>query len=239
MSRRPARRRGRLLGMTGRKPGIVALLLVTLLLVIGVMLGFAIGFFDGILTPTAAPPAQGQIPPTTGVELTRTPDITSEPGSEASPVSGTATAITFETPPQATPSGTSAARTTPTITNTATITTTPQADVCSQLSLRYLGATSNVVTWRLQNASGIDLELTRAQLDWPQSNDAIFNVFLNGTAIWSSQDFVPPTVIGSWIGTTTDRMVNGVVRLEFFFGISAAESGYNLRLWFGNGCQVS
>jgi len=225
--------------MTGRQLGIVALLLVLLLLVVGIMLGFAFGFFEGSGIPAAASPTVARALPGTSGEATQLPDGIGSHASKTPAVSGSVTAPPSATPVLATPSETSAVRTTPTITNTATITTTPRADVCSQISLRFLGATSNIVQWRLQNASGVDLELTRAQVEWPRSNEAMYYVFLDGTMIWSSEDLVSPTVIGGWLGTAADRMVNGVVRLDLYFGIDAAESGYNLGLWFGNGCQVS
>jgi hypothetical protein len=228
-----------MLGMTGQQLSVVGLLLLILVLVIGVMLAFAFGFFKGSVSLTPSPPMQEQAIVTTSLEATQQLAGTSEPGFESLAVSETATSPVFEHPTPVTPSLTGVAQASPTISNTATITATPPADVCAQLDLRFLAATSNVVQWRLQNSSGIDLELMRAQIDWPQANDAIFNVFLGGTAIWSSQDLVPPTIISTWLGTPADRRVNGVVRLEFFFGTQAAASGYDLSVRFSNGCEVS
>jgi hypothetical protein len=225
--------------MTGRQLGIVVLLLFLLLVVAGVVLGFAFGVFDGVLVPAAPAPTERQIPATVLEETAGPAPETVEPSAAPAQATVTATTILTPSPTLAAGSPTTPPLLSPTVTNTATITTTPAPDVCSQISLRFLGAVSNAAQWRLQNASGVGLELTRAQIDWPQSNDAFFNIFLDGKAIWSSQDFVPPTHIGSWIGTTADRMVDGAERLELLFGLSAAESGYNLRLWFGNGCEVS
>ena len=237
MSRRPPNRGQRVFGMTGRQWVIVILLLTLLLLGGGGLLGYALGVFNHLLTPASPSPPIEQIPPTTPQETANPVPTTAEPVIQLTRV--TSTVAVSESPTVTIGSQTPLARGSPTITNTATITTTPAPNVCSQLNLQFLGAVSNVAQWRLQNASGTALELTRAEVYWPQSNDAVFNVFLNGTAIWSSQDFVPPTIIGSWIGTPSDRMVDGVERLEFFFGLSAEESGYNLTLWFGNGCRVS
>ncbi|TET34526.1 MAG: RHS repeat-associated core domain-containing protein, partial [Anaerolineales bacterium] len=70
-------------------------------------------------------------------------------------------------------------------------------------------------------------------------NDAVFNVFLDGIVIWSGEDLYPPTHISSWLGSPTDRQVDLSARLGVFYGTYAASSGYNLRLTFDNGCQVS
>jgi hypothetical protein len=225
-------------GMSCGQLMIVVLLLVLLLLVAGI-LALALGWFRGAPPPAAAEPTQMQ------TSEIKSPQTTAAPLGSSSPVAGLTPGSTLTTSTAAistttgTPAETGTALPTPTNTPTRTITPTPPPDVCTQLNLRFLTATSNVVQWRLANSSGIEMELTRAQIEWPQANEAIFNVFLNGSTIWSSQDLVPPTIISSWIGTTADRTVDGVERLELTFGLSAAQSGYNLRLWFGNGCQVA
>jgi len=239
MSRRPARRPRRILAMTGRQLGIVVLLLFLLLVAAGVVLGFAFGVFGGVPIPAVPSPTEMQIPATVLEETAGPAPEKTEPGATPAQVTVTATASITPSPTLTAGSPTAPPLLSPTVTNTATITTTPVPDVCSQINLRFLGAVSNVAQWRLQNASGVSLELTRAQIDWPRANEAFYYIFLDGSMIWSSEDLVPPTGISSWIGTTTDRMVDGAERLELLFGLSAAESGYNLRLWFGNGCEVS
>ena len=76
-------------------------------------------------------------------------------------------------------------------------------------------------------------------LNWPASNDALFNIFVDGTVVWASVDTAPPTHIDSWVGGQSEREVTSSADLEAFFGITAAGSGYNLSVIFDNGCQVS
>jgi len=225
--------------MTGRQLAVLVLLALLLLAVVAVMLVMALGIFRKPAAPPVGEPvatAGSNLPPaafeTPAAEPTSRPlPVTGSPMPTGSaPAASTAAATTaspMTPPPQTTPTG------------TATVTATPAVDVCSQLGLSYLGSVSNVVQWRLQNLSGQAIELTRAQIGWPQVNEGIFNVTLGGVAIWSSQDFAPPTAINSWFGTVSDRMVSGAVRLELFFGMDAADSGYSVRLWFGNGCEIA
>jgi hypothetical protein len=118
-------------------------------------------------------------------------------------------------------------------------TLTPPADICALLDLRFISSISNIAAWRLQNDSGTALTITRIEIDWPKSNDAIFNVFLDGKVIWSDEDLTPPTIMTTWIGNPEDRSVGRLSRVEFFFGTMAASGGYDLYLWFDNGCEVS
>jgi len=234
-----SRRSKRRAGMTGRQLAILALLALLLLAVVALILIAVLGTLRG---PTAPP---GDEPAATAVStLQKAVSVTQaiEPTSRPLPATGGPTA-TGSVPAASVASSTAAPPTIPppepTPTVTATVTTTPAVDACSQLSLSYLGSVSNVVQWRLQSLTGGAIELTRAQIGWPQENEGIFNVMLDGKAIWSSQDFSPPTAINSWFGTVSDRMVSGTVRLELFFGMSAADSGYSVLLWFGNGCQIA
>jgi hypothetical protein len=116
---------------------------------------------------------------------------------------------------------------------------TPPVGACTQLDLSFLNVTSNITGWRLQNDSGSALAITRIEIEWPRSNDAIFNVFMDGTVIWSGEGLDSPTIMTTWIGDTGDRSVDTLSLVEFFFGTSAASSGYDLRIWFANGCEVS
>jgi hypothetical protein len=76
-------------------------------------------------------------------------------------------------------------------------------------------------------------------LSWPASNDALFNIFVDGTVVWGSVDTAPPTHITSWVGGQSVREVDSSVELEAGFGTNAAGSGYNLVITFDNGCQAS
>jgi hypothetical protein len=239
MSRRPPHRGRSMLGVTGRQLGIVILLLAVLMVVGGVLLGNAFGVFHAPLTPAASTPPELQAPGTVAQGTPVSPQVTAKAATQPLQVAATATPGIIISPTAWIASPTVRPREVSTATNTATATTSPAPGVCSQISLQFLDAVSNVAQWRLQNTSGVDLELTLAKVDWPRSNEAFYYIFLDGAMIWSSEDLAPPTNISSWIGTTADRMVKGVVKLELLFGLNAAESGYNMQLWFGNGCQVS
>jgi hypothetical protein len=75
-------------------------------------------------------------------------------------------------------------------------------------------------------------------LDWPVSNDALFEIRLDGVQIWSGEDLDPPTPINSWAGGSGAREVGVSEYLEAYFGTAAAGSGYTLLITFNNGCQA-
>jgi hypothetical protein len=225
--------------MKGRQLGIVILLFFMLMLVAGVVLGFAFGVFDGVLAPAEATPPQVQISTPVIQATVSYAQETDESVTEPALVTATASAVVVESPTATISSPTPSPHVSPTVAHIATITSTPPPSVCSQISLQFLGVVSNVAQWRLQNANAFSLELTRAQIDWPQTNEAFYYIFLDGTMIWSNEDLAPPTGVINWMGTSADRMVDGAERLELLFGFSAAQSGYDLQLWFSNGCQVA
>jgi hypothetical protein len=211
---------------------MVVILAVLLLLVVSATLVFALDLFDGYLVPGLPIGPSTHAP--SDVEGTPSPGA---PGHETSPPtdnvpseSGTETPLANSTVQTSTPATQIA---------TPGNTLTPPADICAQLDLRFLSATSNVAAWRLQNDSGVTLTITRIEIDWPKSNDAIFNTFLDGKVIWSDVDLTPPTTMTTWIGNNEDRSVDRLSRVEFFFGLLAESGGYDLHLWFENGCEVS
>lgn len=218
--------------MTGKQLSLLVILAVLLLLVVSVTLAFALDLFDGTLVPGLP---IGSSPSTAG-EAGGTPSPgtpgheTSLPTSNAPSLPGTETPDTISTVYTSTPA-------TQTITPTHTL--TPPVDICALLDLRFISATSNITAWRLLNDSGLPLSITRIEIDWPKSNDAIFNTFLDGKVIWSNTDLTPPTIMTTWIGDPGDRSIDRLSRVEFFFGTMAAPGGYDLYLWFDNGCEVS
>jgi hypothetical protein len=218
--------------MTGRQLGMLVILAVLLFLVVSVTLVFALGLFDGSLVPGLP---VGPSTRTTGeVEGTPSPGAA---GHETSlPTPNVPSGLGTETP-----MANSTVQTSTPATQIATPghTLTPPADICAQLDLRFLSATSNIAAWRLQNDSGVALTITRIEIDWPKSNDAIFNTFLNGKVIWSDEDLTSPTIMTAWIGDPVDRSVDRLSQVEFFFGLLAESGGYDLHLWFENGCEVS
>ena len=126
-----------------------------------------------------------------------------------------------------------------TATLTPTTTATPTQDVCPLIDIGDFTSTSNIAGWEITNDSGATIRIEVIDLNWPASNDALFNIFVGGTVVWSSVDTAPPTHIDSWIGGQSAREVTSSTDLEAFFGTMAAGSGYNLSVTFDNGCQVS
>jgi serine/threonine-protein kinase len=183
---------------------------------------------------------------------TVTPSLTLSPtvSTPGTPLATTLVSTTTPSPsptssPTVTPTRTPTTTLTPSVTpsRTATIpptlTPTTTVDVCSQIRLQGFSRNGNFVSWEIRNDSGSRITLESLNLDWPVSNDALFNVFLSGTMIWGGEDLDPPTAISSWMGGSGAREVNTSADLEFAFGASAAGSGYNLRVNFDNGCQAS
>jgi hypothetical protein len=120
-----------------------------------------------------------------------------------------------------------------------TLTATPTQDICTLIYIGGFSRTSNVAGWWITNNSGATITIEIIDLDWPPSNDALFNIFVNGSVVWSDEDTQPPTHIASWIGSPSAREVHSTASLEAFFGTTAAGSGYNLDVTFDNGCQAS
>jgi hypothetical protein len=231
MNRKTGSHSRRVLGMTGRQLGVLVILAFLLLLVVLATLVFGLGVFDGSLVPV--PPTEPSSYTSSEVNGTPSPgapvDQTSMPTPGGPFYKGNETPGAISTVYTSTPA-----------TQIATLshTLTPPADICALLDLRFLSATSNIAAWKLQNDSGTTLTITRIEIDWPKSNDAIFNAFLNGKVIWSDEDLTPPTIMTTWNGHPVDRSVERLSRVEFFFGTMAARGGYDLYLWFDNGCEV-
>jgi hypothetical protein len=231
MNRRPENRTRRILGMTYLQLVVLFILVVILLLVVVVTIGLVRGVFDG--SQLAVLPTEPSVRETDQVESAPSPSApaypillpTAWPTPSAPSLQDSATPMLTLVP---TPIGTIPD---PTV--------TPPVGVCGLLNLSFLNATSNITGWRLQNDSGSALAITRIEIEWPTTNDAVFNVFLDGTVIWSGEGLESPTIMTTWIGGTEDRSVDTLSLVEFFFGTVAVSSGYDLRIWFSNGCEVS
>lgn len=141
--------------------------------------------------------------------------------------------------PSATYTPTRTATATPTRTAPPSPTATPTQDVCPLIDIGDFTSTSNIAGWEITNDSGATIKIEVIDLNWPASNDALFNIFVDGTVVWASVDTAPPTHIDSWVGGQSAREVTSSADLEAFFGTMAAGSGYNLSVTFDNGCQVS
>jgi hypothetical protein len=232
--RGPQRRK--VAGLTCRQIVVLLILFIVLFMSAALVLGYNLGIFDRLITsetfgdpPTSIPDPQGETFDPDGL-ASLTPSSV-----------GQATSLAPTNPNQGagTPTSLATLSVAPTASLTATISSTPPPDVCAKLDLRFLNATSNVTAWRLQNTSGVSLTVSRIEIAWPESNDAIFNVFLDGIMIWSGEDLVSPTFITNWVGAPGDRVVDSLSRIEFFFGTAAATGGYDLTLRFENGCEVA
>jgi len=233
MSQKRTRKGRKIAGITCGQGLLLFLLVVVVAFGAALAFGYSLGVFDRFF-PQASATDHPTLSPDV-LEDTPVPEIIEpslQPGEDIETLSSTES---VDNTPKATETGS-------TIT-TATLTPTPPptvpANVCAQLDLSYLNATSNIAAWRVSNTSGQPFTLNRIEIAWPGSNDAIFNAFLDGEVIWSGQDLISPTIITSWFGEHDDRTVDSLSRLEFFFGTEAAMAGYDLELWFENGCQVA
>jgi len=197
--------------MTGRQIGMLVILAVLLFLVVSVTLVFALDFLDGsLIFDLPIGPSTRTVDEAEGTPSPVAPGYeTSLPALDTPSSPGTETALANSTVQTSTPATQTATPGQP---------LTPPADICALLDLRFLSATSNIAAWRLQNDSGVALTITRIEIDWPKSNDAIFNAFLDGKVIWSDEDLTPPTTMTTWIGNHEDRNVDRLSRVEFFFG---------------------
>jgi hypothetical protein len=233
MSQKRKRRGQKIAGLTCGQMLLLFFLVVVVATGAALAFGYSLGIFDRFFAQqsaidqlTSPPEVHDATPEPETIEPSSQPDMAS--GTVSPTEIGTITPVATETGSAIT-----------TATWTPTTPPTAPADVCAQLNLSYLNATSNIVAWRVSNTSGQPFTLDRIETTWPGSNDAIFNAFLDGDVIWSGQDLVSPTIITSWFGERDDRTIVSLSRLEFFFGTAAAESGYDLILRFENGCEVS
>jgi hypothetical protein len=229
------RRRRTVAGFSCGQLLLLSLFVIVIALTAGLVFGYSLGLFDSFLQRDKLP-----VEPT----LTESNEPTGAASADASPEASTQQFQTTTTALESTSTPADEPATeTPSLpaTETTTPTTPPTvpANVCTQVDLDYLNVTSNIVAWRLSNDSGQAFILNRIEITWPGSNDAIFNAFLDGEVIWSGQDLVSPTIITTWFGEHSNRVLGTLSRLEFFFGTNAASSGYDLTIGFENGCVVS
>jgi len=212
---------------------------------------------SGSDNPVPPPALDGTLDTTTAltgtasavITLTRTPTASRTPTAtvtgtlSVSPVASAtpSPSATFTPTRTATPTATPTRTASPsaTATLTPTITATPTQDVCPLIDIGDFTSTSNIAGWEITNDSGATIRIEVIDLNWPASNDALFNIFVGGTVVWNGVDTTPPTHIDSWVGGQSAREVTSSIELEAFFGTMAAGSGYNLSVTFDNGCQVS
>jgi serine/threonine protein kinase len=208
------------------------------------------------LLPTNVPPiVVTSLAETVQAQLTATfaSSPTPSPSAMSTTPAGTLTVASGTPSPSAThtasattnPTGTPTPTPTPTITpsRTATIqpTSTPTrtVDVCGLIDIGVFSVNGSTARWVIQNGTGSSITLESLRLDWPISNDAVFNVLINGNPIWSGEEFPPPATISAWIGGAGARQIASSANLEVIFGLAAGSSGYDLILTFNNGCQTT
>jgi len=192
-------------------------------------------------TPTATVTGALSATPVASVtpSLSATPVASVTPSLSATPVAS----VTPSPSPTYTPTRTATPTATVTATpsRTPTSTATPTQDVCPLIDIGGFSSTSNIAAWEITNDSGATIRIDVIDLSWPGSNDALFNIAVDGTPIWSGPlDLQSPTHIDSnWVNGLSAREVDSSANLEVFFGTNAASSGYNLLITFDNGCQAS
>jgi serine/threonine protein kinase len=184
--------------------------------------------------------------PTRTTTATPTTSVTSA-STSAPLLTASATATASPSPtmtPTRTPTRTPTPTATPTITSTPSVTPpptntpTPTVDICSQIRVGGFSRASNTASWTISNDSDFTIAIAVLDLDWPLSNEALFNMLLAGTTIWNGYDGDGSTHISSWSGSVSVPG-NASRKIEASFGLPAAASGYSLQIQFDNGCRVS
>ena len=137
-----------------------------------------------------------------------------------------------------TPEATSTPYTTPvppTSTNPPEPTATP--DVCGAINIHGFIADGQELDWTISNGSGGNIRITSLYINWPEGNQVLKKIELNGSEIWSGEDEAPPTNISS--GMKGNRLIGtGQSKtLHFYFDQEASSSGYSLEVGFDNGCS--
>ncbi len=192
-----------------------------------------------IVATSLAETVVAQLTATQASTLTPSPSVTTASTAISTPTAGpslTATpspSLTASVTNTPTRTPTSTATPSPTITPTPSRTPTATQDVCSQLRIQGFSRTSSVAQWEIRNDTGGNVTVQSLNLNWPISNDALFDIYLSGSSIWSGEDLDPPTAVNS-IG----RSIGSSADLEAHFGTAAAGTGYNLSISFTNGCQA-
>lgn len=102
------------------------------------------------------------------------------------------------------------------------------------------GLVSNVTTYVITNRSSRVLRMSEVHISWPVGMDALFNVLVAGTAVWSGEDLDSPTdITGGWVNTPDKRDIpKGDTDIDFLWGIGGASTGFTLEIVFDNGQSV-
>lgn len=189
-----------------------------------------------LLTGQSCPPAEPEeevaqgptntptLTPTETLTPTATATFTSTP---------TATSTATATPtPSPTPSSTPTLTRTPTLTPTKT----PKPGKCSDIDLDW----KDDAELKIDNEYNDDIIIEKIKLEWPDTNNNLEKIKLEGTTIWKGSDSEPKATI-TLEDDEEDRTIEDGDRdsLEFFFKTATAVDGYDITIEFDNGCERS
>jgi len=170
---------------------------------------------SGLPTNTNIPgaPTNTQSPPTHTLESTNTdapPTHTVEPTNTTVPPSNT------PVPPSITP------------------------NPCGSISISGFYTETKRATWSINNNSVATISISKINLSWPAGNDSLDKIFLGSAKIWD-QNAPPPSVVitSGWTGGSRTIGSSASKELKFTFISQSISSGYNLKVWFTNGCSVN
>ncbi len=189
-------------------------------------------------TPSPTPTPGATASPGTSPSATATPSRTPTPTPSRTPPPSATVSLT----PTSSPSPTSSLTPTPSPSPTPTATpspspTLPPAGHC--ISGGGFQISGKELRWHLANYCDTDIYITEIFIHWPETNEELEEVRLDGTPIWSLGGEDPPTIINSnWEG---DRSFapKETRTLKFRFDDKAAPGPYDVTVSFSNGDTVS
>ena len=168
----------------------------------------------GELTETSLPPTDTGIP---GI-----PTVTGSPS--------TSTAI---------PQLPTSTNTSPPPTNTSPPPTNTSSP-CGSISIGNFYTETKRANWSVNNNSAATISISQINLSWPAGNDSLDKIFLGSSKIWD-QTAPPPSVVISSGWTGGSRIIGSSANQELIFTFisQSMSSGYNLTVWFTNGCSIN
>jgi serine/threonine protein kinase len=180
-------------------------------------------------SPTSAPAKTAANSPT--------PTLFSNPtNTPFNSVESPATQTPTQTAPPPTPTYTPTATKPPTATPpppTKTPTRTPTSDPCTGISVSGYSTVARNVIWQVENDNPSAVTITKLVIDWPASNGTLEKVRAGNKTIWDAGSDTSPTRID----VTQTVAANDAITLTFSFKEKAADSGYDLDVYFEEGCR--
>ena len=107
-------------------------------------------------------------------------------------------------------------------------------------SIRNFETSKKQVDWMVRNDSSFSITITQVNLSWLAGNDSLDKIFLGSAKIWD-QTASPPSVAitTGWTGGSRTIGSSANQELRFTFISQSISSGYNLKVWFTNGCSIN